>query len=131
MTLPNHIVDREFQKFEEINGSEVAVRVTGSGFTGTFSPSGLTNGGLITEVTINDTTWTALPATPLSDRNALSIQNLSGIEMKVNYSTGVSGYVGMTIPTGSERYYDVKDTVILYGKLASGGSAVVTIEEIS
>lgn len=97
----------------------------------TFSPSGLRNGGLITEVTINDSSWTALPAVALSGRNAISIQNRSGFEVKLNY-TSSAGYVGMVVPDQYERHYDITDAISIYARAISGaGSVVVIIEEIS
>ena len=99
--------------------------------TGVFSPTGLRNGGLITEVTLNSLTWTPLPATPLADRNALAIQNNSQIDIKVNYRSDVAGYVGARVKAnGGERFYDVKDDIILYAK-SDGGTPTVTVEEIS
>ena len=103
----------------------------GSGsLSGTFTPSGLRTGGLVTEVTLNSTTWTALPATALANRNAISLQNLSGLEVKVNYSSGVSGYVGMVLANGSERFYDITDDIVLYAK-SSSGTPTINVEEIA
>ena len=98
--------------------------------TGTFTPTGLTTGGLGTLVTLNSSTWTALPATALTDRNAISIQNQSGIEIKINYGSGIVGYVGAIIQAGGERAYDVTDSIILYGKSASG-TPTIYIEELA
>lgn len=99
--------------------------------TGSFAPSGLRNGGLITEVTLNSSTWTALPATALADRNAVAIQNNSSIDIKINYSSGISGYVGMRIAAnGGERFYDIKNNIVLYAKSQSG-TPTITVEEIS
>lgn len=130
MTLPVALQDREMQKFEEVNGTDVAVRVTGSNFSGSFSPTGLQVGGLITEVTINASTWTPLPATPLANRNALSIQNKSGQQIKINYSDAVSGYVGMVIEDDGERFYDIQDNIIIYAK-SSTSSCTLNVEEIA
>ena len=129
MALPTVLNDREFRKFEEVGG-EPAVRVTGQNFSGSFSGSGLKNAGRVTEVTLNDLTWTALPATPLTDRNALAIQNFSGQLVKVNYDNSVSGFVGAHIPDGQERFYDITEDIIQYAKCASG-SATVVVEELS
>lgn len=99
--------------------------------TGEFSPSGLKNGGLMTEVVINDTTWVALPTTPLLNRNAMNVENQSGVGMKVNYSA-VVGYVGSAIGAGFSKFYEIKDSIIIYGKAAPGsGSVTILIEEIS
>jgi hypothetical protein len=132
MTLPTALQDREFQKFEDVGPGMTRVRTTA---VGTFTPSGLNIGGKITQVTLNDSSWTPLPATALSNRNAISIQNLSGYEMKINYQEafdGSYGYVGMVLPNGNERYYDIKDSILIYGRLATGSvSGVVNVEEIA
>lgn len=132
MALPTALQDREFQKFEDAGPGMTRVRTTA---VGTFTPSGLNEGGKISVVTVNDSSWTPLPATALSNRNAISMQNLSGFEMKINYQEAYDlslGYVGMVVPNGNERYYDIKDTIIIYGRLAPGsGSGSINIEEIA
>ena len=91
---------------------------------------GLTTGGKVTEVSINPTTWTALPSTALEDRNAVGVQNRTGQEIKVNYDPGVSGYVGMVVSNGSERTYDITDGIILYAK-SIDTIVTVNVEEIA
>lgn len=113
----------------EVNG-DIAVRVSGANFSGTVSISGLREGGRITEVALNPTTWTPLPAVALLNRNALNIQNSSGEEIKVNYDSGVAGYKGIVIGSGSERSYDIQDDIVMYGKSVS--SVVnINVEEIA
>lgn len=131
MPLSTDIQDREFDKFQ-LNGSGLtAVRtVTEGTLTGEIKPTGLNTGGRVTEVTLNSFSWTALPLTPLADRNAIAIQNPSGIEIKLNFDNSVAGYVGMIVGDGSERTYDIKDTIIIYGK-AQTGSPKVNVEEIA
>lgn len=105
--------------------------VAGSTLTGVFSVTGLKTAGLVTEVSINDTTWTALPATPLSARNAISIQNVSAVEIKLNYSA-VVGYVGVRLFPSGERFYDITDAIVLYAKAYPGaGTVTIVIEELS
>lgn len=104
-----------------------------STISGEVTISGLNIGGRVSEVAINDTTWTAVPASPLSDRNALSIQNYSGVEIKINYDlTGPlpAGYTGTPIANNAERFYDVTDNVIIYAKSVSG-NVTITAEELS
>lgn len=88
--------------------------------------------GLITEVVVNDATWTPLPATAKPGRKALGIQNISGAAMKIQYVvTPDPGYVGLTIASGNERYYAYKDSLTIYGRLSPGaGSATIIIEEL-
>jgi hypothetical protein len=130
MSLPQTLNDREYQKFVEISPTETAVRVSGTNFTGSFTISGLNKGGRVTEVTLNPFTWTPLPAIALADRNAMNIQNISGEEIKTNYSNSVVGYVGMVIGSGSERSYDIQDDIIMYGKSISS-VVTINVEEIA
>lgn len=98
--------------------------------SGTFTPSGLNIAGKITQVTLNSVNWTALPATPLVSRNALSIQNQSVIELKLHYDSATVGYVGVTVPVNGERFYEITDNIIMYAKSASG-TPTILIEELS
>lgn len=127
MTLPQNISDREYNKFFEDASGNVRVRTITEG---QVTAQGLQNGGIVTEVTINETTWTALPSTPLADRNALRIQNRSGQEIKLNYSDSVSGYVGVYVENGSDQFYDISDSIIIYAK-SSTSSCSVVVEELS
>lgn len=130
MALKDQLTDREYEKFEEVAPGVHAVRVTGTNFSGTFTFSGLRNGGRVTEVTLNPTTWTALPATPLVDRNTIAIQNVSAEEIKINYNSGQAGYVGIVVSSGSERTYDITDAIIIYAKSISS-VVTINVEEIS
>lgn len=100
---------------------------------GEFTTTGLKTQGLITEVTISSTGWTKLPATPLSGRNAIAVQNQSTVEMKINYLSGAAGgYVGMKVPASTgERFYQITDQIEIYGRLASGADQVVIVEELA
>ena len=96
----------------------------------TSYPAGLTVAGRVTVVTISNTAWTALPATPLSMRNAISIQNQSGQEVKINYISSIVGYIGMTIPNGGERFYDITQNIVVYA-MSSVSSCTLNVEELS
>jgi hypothetical protein len=107
--------------------------IQGTVASGTITPQGLQVGGLYTEVTLNATTWTALPATPLEGRNQLNIQNTSGVDIKVNFDTFAAlpvGYVGILIADGSERQYAIKDSILIYAKAASG-TPTIGVEELA
>lgn len=106
-------------------GGNVTATISG---TVSSRPAGLTVGGIISQTTVNSVTWTALPLTPLANRNALSIQNISGIEIKINYDNTTVGYVGVTVATGSERFYSITDSIIIYAKSASGTPTIQTEE---
>ncbi len=93
-------------------------------------PSGLRNGGRVTEVYVNSNTWTPLPASPLANRNAITIQNNSGQPIKINYSSSTPGFVGITIQDFSERNYNITDAIPIYAK-AQSGTALIVVEELS
>lgn len=108
----------------------VVKRYPNTNVTGTFTVQGLNIAGKDTAVTLNAATWTALPATPLTNRNAIRIQNQSGIEIKTNFDNTTVGYVGIIIaPNGSDAY-DIKDNIIIYAKSASG-TPTIMVEEVS
>jgi hypothetical protein len=129
MPLPQQIVDREYQKFEHIAPGETAVRVTSTGIP--VTPSGLTIGGFITVVALNDSSWVALPPVPLTNRNQINIQNETSFDFKIRYDNTFVGYAGVTIASGSERQYAIKDTIIIYAKMSPGGSGSITVEELA
>jgi hypothetical protein len=97
---------------------------------GGVKTQGLTLGGLVTEVVLNDTTWAALPANPRASRNAVSIQNFSGQLIKLNYNPETVGLVGVYVMDQNERFYDISDTILIYGKSTSGTCTIV-VEEIA
>lgn len=131
-TLPKSIQDREYEKFDLNDNGDVVVRTTLSGeVSGTFSPSGLKIAGRVTEVTLSDSAWTALPpGGALINRNAINIQNYdTGTQIKINFVNNV-GYTGIIINENSERNYDVTEHIQLYAR-AEIGTPVIIIEEIS
>jgi hypothetical protein len=125
-TLPENVNTLERYKFMDLGG-EVAVRTSA---TGTFKFSGLSIEGRLTEVELSDSTWTALPPTALTNRNSISIQNNSGVQIKINYVNTNPNYFGVIIESGCERFYDINDNIIIYAK-ASLGSPKILIEELA
>jgi hypothetical protein len=103
-----------------------SVAVTGSVDA---TPAGLHIGGKITQVTLSAAAWTQLPPSHLALRNSLSIQNVSGTEIKINYDNTEPGYVGVTVASGSERHYLVGQ-IPIYAKAAAGTPTIQT-EEIA
>lgn len=106
--------------------------------TGTVNVSGLSIRGLVTYVTINDATWTALPPTALTQRNAIRIQNRSGVQVVTNYDNSDIGiplpatYQGMELQNNGDTYYDIRNTIKIYAKAAPGsGSVILRVEEIA
>ncbi len=117
----------EKDKFTTNDDGERVVRTTAKG---EFTPSGLKTAGLITIVEVNNSTWTALPASALTARNAIAIQNRSGESIKINYDNSVVGYVGIEISDGGERFYDITDAIIIYAK-SSASTINIVVEELS
>jgi hypothetical protein len=97
---------------------------------GEIKTTGLSVAGRVTEVALNAVTWTALPPTPLDGRNAISIQNLSGTQIKINYDPTIATYTGVVMNNEAERFYDITDSIIIYAK-AQAGTPTITIEELS
>ena len=122
--------DQAENKFQLLPIQNDSVKISSGSDGLSVYPNGLRNGGRITQVTLNETTWTALPLTPLADRNALAIQNFSGKNIAINYSDQILNFTGIIIPDLAERSYNITETIVLYGK-SQKGSAVVTVEELS
>jgi len=127
MVLRRTVQDREWDKFVEDDAGDTAIRIKGKT---DVKLSGLNIGGRVTEVTLDSTSWTPLPATPLANRNSVSIQNQSSVEFKINYDNSVTGYVGVIVLAQSERYYEVTENVLLYGK-CNAGTTTILIEELA
>lgn len=105
------------------------VNILEGSVTGELTPSGLKNGGKITVVTLNATTWTALPLTAMPLRNQINIQNFSGVEIKCHFDNTTVGYVGMRVPSNTERFYQITDSINVYAKSQSG-TIEIEVEEI-
>ena len=131
MPLRRTVEDREYDKFTLCNDL-TSVRVTQCGTTES-RPTGLNVGMRVTEVTLSSTAWTALPTTALTNRNYLGVQNLSGIEKKIN-SDSIdalpAGYVGVVVANGVSRMYDIQTDITIYAKAASGTPTVI-VEELA
>jgi hypothetical protein len=124
---PLMVYDEADNKWFALRGDNGVPEV--SGF---LKPSGLTIEGKTTTVSINDVTWTALPLTPLSSRNSISIQNFSGMPIVLNFNPLTVGFNGYLLPNGAERYYDISDQIIIYAKSSPGiSSATITTEELA
>ena len=127
--------DDDKNSFINDSGGNVARNVTFSGGISTV-PSGLRNDFKITTMDITDTE-TAIPVTPLTDRNAMSIFNMSTTDTLYIGKTGVvaSDAIGVTSgwEIGPQESFnsDVKDTIIFYGIAASGKTIRLKIMEIS
>lgn len=98
-------------------------------------PVGLTEGGLVTHVALTDSAWTALPTTPLSNRNSLQIQNISGNGAIIlwNYSNSAPSTEGVRIEDGGFKERALTDDIIVYARVlaSSGSSGTVVVEEVA
>jgi hypothetical protein len=95
---------------------------------GAIKIDGLAIAGRVTEVVVS-TTWVALPAVALVNRNAMTIQNQGSRDVKLGYS-GVGGYVGVIVSANSERFYNITDSITIYARTSSA-STTLLIEELS
>lgn len=86
------------------------------------------NDGKITIVNINANSWTPLPSVARSGRVSISIQNLSGFPIALNYDTP-AGFIGKIYEDGTEIVRDIKDDLIIYAK-ASPDITTATVELI-
>lgn len=120
--------DLEFRKFTEVGG-EPAVRTTA---TGTFQQTGLKVLGKTTMLSVDDTAWYAAPATALSGRNNIEIQNPSNAtsDLLWVYDNSSGPTVGFHIHPGASRSLSITDSIHVYVRTVSGSTTVV-VEELS
>jgi hypothetical protein len=125
--LPKAIEDREYKKFT-CDGDTVAVRTKGS-----ISQAGLSNGGRISTVEINENTWTPVPAVPLANRNGLGLQNFdTGANLLIQYDNTAPSSIGITLVDNAERFYTITDEIVIYARTKPGGGTVnIICEELS
>jgi hypothetical protein len=115
--------------------SRYAIRVTGQNFSGNFTLSGLS---LDQENTVMDigTTAVPLPASPLVSRNSLAIRNLSLTETlyigkaDVTADTVNGSTSGWQVGPNETYNVDIRDTILVYGVVASG-TIKVQIRELA
>lgn len=103
---------------------------------GTFTFAGLSKDWLITTTSIGDTA-TALPITPLADRNSLMIRNTSATEtvyigkLNVTADLVIGTTSGLPLAPGDQFAVDVRNNVVIYGRCAAGKSAIVQVVEFA
>lgn len=104
--------------------------------TGSFSPSGLTKEFKNTTMLVGDVA-TKIPATPLTDRNAMAIYNGHATKTlyignsNVTADTVVGTTSGWKIDAGSYLQLDIKETIEMYAIYEGGVSAMVQIMEVA
>ena len=97
---------------------------------GVFTPVGLSEGGLITEYALDDTTWTLVPA--LTGSNNISVQNQSDNEGIVlwNYTNSAPATEGWRIEDGGHKSVAIKaNTIGVYCRMLSG-TGTIAVDEV-
>ena len=137
MALPHDRGDREYQKFvDTIDGPAVRTVTDLSGMSIDAVPAGLHVAIKITTMLVGDT-QSALPATPLSQRNAMVVTNLDLTEILYVGPTGVTAdaVVGTTsgheVNPGEGFQLDIQDDIILYGIAPTGKTIKVKVTELA
>jgi hypothetical protein len=132
---------REFEKFRQTPSGKTVVAVTADtdapmpisgAVTGSFSASGLTIGGLITQLSIDASAWYPAPTTALADRNNITVQNISGNGGVVlwNYSGSAPATEGFRIEDGGFKSVAITETIPVFLRMLSG-SGTVTVDEVA
>lgn len=113
------------------------VNILGGTVSGTFTPSGLFTAGKITTMNVTDSAI-ALPSTPLSGRNSLSLTNLSLTDtLYIGFSTGVTANRTIGINAGWEVgpqegfNLDIQDDIIIYGITETGKTILIKVMELA
>lgn len=103
---------------------------------GTFTFTGLNKDWLITTMQVDDVAI-ALPVSSLSDRNSIMIRNTSETETVYIGKSNVTADLvigvtsGLPMAPGDQFAVDVRNAVTIYGRCASGKSAIVQVVEFA
>lgn len=136
MALANTLKRRLFEMFTTTSGGSPAINTVSEivgAVSGSFAPSGLKVRIKITNMTVTDTK-TAIPLTPLIDRNSMIIENRSAIDsifVGENDVTASGGTEGWEIPVSSGFSTDITDAIILYVVAPAGKTVNVKIMELA
>lgn len=100
--------------------------------SGTFTPSGLTVKGVVTMVTLTNSSWTLLPPSPLALRNNIMIQNpsVSGYDLIYNYDNTQPLTSGVHIAPGTAISIAIRGSIPVYGAVAGAATIVAPVEEL-
>lgn len=135
LELPNHINTLEKEKFDLNDDGEVIVRTQIAGGNINAVPSGLRTALRTTTLQIS-TTAIKLPATPLANRNSISIFNKSetetiyiGQDNTVTADTVAGVTSGWEIPPLGTLNVDITDEVELWG--ITTGTFLIKILELA
>lgn len=126
---------KEWEDVNVVNPVSDPVNVTIPGGIATF-PAGLSKDYRVTTMIISDTA-TPIPAVPLTDRNAISITNLDGIntlyigKITVTPDRAIGTTAGWETGAGESFNVDITDTIIIYGVAPVGQTILVKVLEIA
>jgi hypothetical protein len=109
--------------------SEVTSTTSGT-VSGTVESTSPINSGKITKVTLDNTSWTAIPTSAAANRQGLGIQNLSGDNLLLNWSNTAPANEYIFVASGAERYYSAKTGAILYGRFQTIATGTIIVEEL-
>jgi len=116
-------------KVKNVSGEEIPI-------SGSFVFSGLSQEIKITTLEITDTA-AAIPTTNLTNRNSISIHNLSATEILYigpsNVASGrtVGGNGGWEVLPGEALNFDIANDVTIYGIAESGKTILVKVLEMA
>jgi len=113
------------------------VNVIGGAVTGEFVQTGLHTAGKITTMLVGDTA-TVIPTTALSDRNSLSLTNMSptdtlyvGFTSSVEANDNVGILAGWNVGPNEGFNLDIRDNIILYGICETGKTVKIKVMELA
>lgn len=118
------------------NGNLQAVKIDSAGeliTNGTAVPAGLRTAGRITTMLVG-TSATELPAVALTNRNALSVTNLSNVTLYIGFSAAVTADSVVGLNSGWEIgpnegfNIDITNNIPIYGIVASGSITIKVME---
>lgn len=135
--MRDHGLEAIRKSAEEITPGDITEYRIRTSATGTFSPTGLSTGFLVTTMTVGDTAI-EIPSTPLTARNSLEIHNLSltttvfiGPDNAVTADRVNGSTSGKEVPANSVWNIDVTDAIVLWGICPTGESAQIKVMEIA
>lgn len=104
--------------------------------TGEFSLTGLSVAIKTTTMNVGDTA-TAIPATPLTGRNSITIVNYSTTEILYigNITVTADRVVGITsgyeVNPGEGFNLDITEDIVLYGRAETGQTILIKVTEVA
>lgn len=115
----------EHLKFDVDEDGNIIIRTRGK-----LATQGLSRSGKITTVLLNTLTWSALPASSLTLRNTIAIQNRTGQDIRLNFDPLAPISDGWLLPDQYERSYPIAENVLIYA-VSTVSSVSITVEELA